>query len=76
MVAMSIQKDKAQKQADDFNRQYSVGTRVRFWPSAKQGEGLESRTKTEAMVVSNTAVVWIQSYAACINLDNVEVVKK
>jgi hypothetical protein len=28
------------------------------------------------MVVSNTAVVWIQSYAACINLDNVEVVKK
>ncbi len=68
---MSAAKRKA---VERFNRANPVGTPVLFWPGVRKGEGRESKTRTEAQVLSgHTPVVWVEGYAGCIALTHVEV---
>lgn len=60
---------------EEWNHRYPVGTRVRFWPGAKDGEGRESVTRSAAQRLGGAGgppVVWVRDYAACIALTHVE----
>jgi hypothetical protein len=64
----------AEKQVAEFNRDHSIGAKVRYWTATREGEGIVSRTRTLAQVLSgHTTVVWVEGYAACIALSHVEV---
>lgn len=61
--------------AATWNDVYRVGTVVRYWTGARQGEGKLSTTRTEAVVLSgHTAVVWVEGHSACVALTHVEAV--
>lgn len=68
----------AQALADKFNRQFPVGTRVRYWTGAREGMGKVSVTRSEAQVLGgHTAVVWVDGYRdgdppACIALSHIQ----
>jgi len=67
---------KLQSEIDRFNKKNPVGTPVRFWTGARQGEGVESKTRTEAQAMGNhTAVVWVEDHGACIALSHIEPVR-
>ncbi len=61
---------------DFFNKHYPPGTPVRFWPGVKDGEGILSRTRSKAQILSgDTPVVWVEDYAGAIALTHVQVVE-
>ena len=50
------------------------GTRVRYWPGAREGEGIESRTRSEVWTLGgHTPVVMVEGYAGGIALTHVRV---
>lgn len=56
-----------------FNAANPVGTPVRYWTGAREGEGRTSVTRTEAQVLSgHTPVVWVEGHGACIALTHVQ----
>ncbi len=58
-----------------WNGQHRVGVPVVFWPGARKGEGLRSRTLGPAeLSAAGDAVVWVVDHAACIALTHVEIV--
>lgn len=64
---------KLQKDVDLFNRQYPIGTKVRYWRGIREGAGLEGFTKSEAAILGgHSAVVWIAGCSGCIALTHVE----
>lgn len=63
---------KAEKEAERFNERYPVGTRVRIWPARREGEGIETTTRSEASIMGGTAVVWTEARSSCIALSHVE----
>lgn len=66
-----------QAKAEDFNKQYPVGQKVRYWKGLRHGDGEVSRTRTEARVLSgHTAVVWVEGYPACIALNHIEAIEE
>lgn len=65
---------KAAAQAHAFNAVHKVGTRVRYWRGARDGDGLVGKTADKAYVLSgHTAVVHIEGCSGCIALSHVEV---
>ena len=61
-------------EADEFNARHPVGTPVRFWPGAKEGEGRASFTRTPAWLMSSAVVVSVDDYPGGIALSHIEVV--
>ena len=62
------------QQCSYFNRVHEVGTLVRYWNGAKEGEpsGIE-KTRTEARVLGDhTVVVWLEGVAGCVSLSHIE----
>lgn len=57
----------------EFNVRAPVGTSVRYWTGAREGEGKTGRIRHEATVVSEHAVAWIEGCASCVSLTHVEV---
>lgn len=69
----TIASDLLKQQAKDFNRCYPVGTRVRYWRGAREGQGLIGFTRYPAEVLGgHTPVVWICGCSGCIALSHVE----
>lgn len=67
--------DAATAEVREFNR-YPVGTRVKFWPSAREGEGRTGTTSSTAWVTdAGKAVVLIAGQVGWTALSHVEVVQ-
>lgn len=66
-----------QADVDAFNETVPVGTLVRYWKMAREGEPSgTSKTSTMASVLSgHTAVVWIEGCSGCVALSHVEVIQ-
>lgn len=57
----------------DFNRRYPIGTPVRYWTGAREGEGRTGETRSAAEVFSgHTPVVWVTGLVGCVALSHVE----
>lgn len=64
---------KEKKRAESFNKKCPVGTMVRYWTMAREGEGQLGQTRSEARVMSgHRAVVWVTGHPACIALTHIE----
>lgn len=60
------------RKVSTFNIYHPVGTPVRYWTGALEGEGVESKTTTPAQLLGgHTAVVWVEGHAACVALSHV-----
>ncbi len=58
---------------DAFNAAHPIGTPVKFWPGLREGDGLDSQTRSGAWLVGgHTPVVLIENYAGGIALTHVE----
>ena len=63
-------------QARVFNEKNPIGTAVRVYRGRRGYNGIETRTRTEAQLLSgHTAVVWVDGVAGCIALSHVEVLR-
>lgn len=72
---MSTTRSKNSVTAAQFNAQHPVGTRVRYWSWTREGEGVLSRTRAEAVVLAHgVSVVAVDGRAGCIALTHIEVV--
>lgn len=73
---MASTKLSLQQQSAEWNAANPVGTLVRYWRGAKEGEPTgQGHTKHEATVLGDcAAVVWIEGCSGCIALSHVEVV--
>ncbi|MGV9383625.1 hypothetical protein ACWDRB_47965 [Nonomuraea sp. NPDC003707] len=57
----------------EWNARVPVGTPVRYWTGARQGEGKPSRTCTAAhLLEGHTPVVWVDGEGRCIALTHVQ----
>jgi len=66
-----------QKQCDDWNARYPVGTEVEYYPVMGDTQYSVHRTRMPAQVLSgHTAVIWIEEKAGCVSLDHVSVILK
>jgi hypothetical protein len=67
-----------QSEVERFNRNYPVGTPVRYWPTNdRRGGFVETTTRTEAYVLSgHTAVVFLAGRSGCVALTHVEPLAK
>lgn len=66
---------KLQAEIDRFNKKCPVGGKVRYWTGLREGEGVESTTRSEAQAIGNhTAVVWVEGHSACITLSHIELI--
>lgn len=62
-----------QAAVDDFNRDTTIGTPVRYWTGIREGEGKLGVTRSMAeMLGGHTPVVWVTGHPACIALTHVE----
>ena len=74
---------KAQREADKWNAEHSVGTIVRYWRGVRRYQDSkvdeppsgEGRVRHEATVVCESAVAWIEGCSGCVALTHVEAVK-
>lgn len=57
-----------------FNAKNPVGTPVRYWTGLREGEGRTSTTRSEASLLSDHAVVWVEGQSSCISLTHVEAI--
>ena len=72
-ISMKKVTKKLQGEVDRFNKKAMVGAPVRYWTGLREGDGVVSKTRTEAMVLSgHTAVVWVEGHPACIALSHVD----
>ncbi|MFD5137483.1 hypothetical protein ACFWMX_14775 [Streptomyces sp. NPDC058378] len=56
-----------------WNEQHPVGTPVRVWTGAREGDGTQTRTRFRASVLGDhTAVVWVDGEGSCISLSHVD----
>lgn len=61
--------------AERWNAAHPIGTRVRYWTGLREGDGVESVTRSRASVLGgHTVVVWVDGQGACIALSHVEAV--
>lgn len=66
-----------QKLVDKWNKQFPVGTQVRYWTGVREGIGNLSFTKTAAEVLEgHTAVVWLDGVSGCVALSHVMPISK
>ncbi|WP_300680721.1 hypothetical protein [Nocardioides sp.] len=63
---------KTLRQVEQFNQIVPIGTPVLFWPGAREGEGRESKTRSEAwMLGGHTPAVMVEGYPGGIALSHV-----
>jgi len=55
-----------------WNERFPVGTKVRYWTGVREGSGTVSVTRSEAQLLCNTAVIWIEGVSGCVALSHVE----
>lgn len=55
-----------------FNEAVPVGTPVRYWPGAREGEGRQSATRTPAWSIPGAALVSVEGFPGGISLTHVE----
>lgn len=61
------------KQAEAWNRKHAVGALVRYHRIIGEGEGVATKTRSEAWVLSgHTAVVMVEGVSGCVALDAVK----
>lgn len=58
--------------AHAFNEAVPVGTRVRYWPGTREGEGRESITRTPAWSIPGAALVSVEGFPGGISLTHVD----
>lgn len=64
---------KLQSLCNNFNADYPVGQRVRYWQGRREGEGKIGKTRTEAQVLGgHSAVVWLEECSGAIALTHIE----
>ena len=67
--------EKLMQQVESFNKKNSIGTSVRYWKFTREGDGLESKTRSEAILLGgHTPVVWVEGEPGCIALSHIEVI--
>lgn len=67
-------RSKAEETCAEFNSRVPVGTAVVFWPTAREGHGRPSRTRSEAWVLGgHTAVVMVEGHTGGVALSHVAV---
>ncbi len=77
MTTLEPAQDTAAAAVESWNTLHPVGTPVRYWPGFRVGEGIASKTRTRASVLSgHTAVVWVEGHPACIALTHIELDKE
>ncbi len=65
----------AAKEAEEFDKRYPIGTRVKFWSGLKEGEPTSvGKTCHVATVVCGTAVAWIDTARSCHAITHVEAI--
>lgn len=76
--AREVRVAEAQRRVDEFNAAHLVGTPVRYWPWTREGEGIESRTRSPAQRIGGSdgtsASVWVDGRPDCIALTHVEAI--
>lgn len=60
-----------QAAVDIWNGIAPIGTPVRYWTGFREGDGIESKTRTKAQLLCGTPVVWVEGHGACIALSHV-----
>lgn len=64
----------AAREVAEFNGKHAIGTPVKYWRGAREGEGKFGRTRAPAEVLGgHTAVVWIAGCSGSVALSHVEV---
>lgn len=63
--------------AIQFNKKHPVGTAVRYWPGIKEGEGIETVTRSSAWVLlSGPSVVAVEGRSGGVALTHIEVMQE
>lgn len=63
----------AEAVARGFNESHPVGVKVRYWTMLREGEGKESKTRSEAFVTnSGEPAVFIAGQSGYVTLSHVE----
>ena len=58
------------RKVKDFNRRHAVGAPVRYHRIIGEGEGMATKTRSEAWVLSgHSAVVMVEGVSGCVALD-------
>lgn len=72
---MTRKRKNAAERVAEFNAKAPVGTRVRYWPGIREGEGRLGKVRHEAYVFGEVeAVCMVTGQAGCVALSHVEVV--
>jgi hypothetical protein len=68
---MSRTRREPHAEADLFNTQWPIGTRVRYQSIKGEGPSIEYKTRTAAEVLSgHTAVVWLEGKSGCVAISH------
>lgn len=61
---------------EDFNRDNPIGTPVTYWPGVRVGDGVDTKTRSHAQLLSgHTAVVWVEGRGDCQALSHIKIRK-
>ncbi|QDT94305.1 hypothetical protein [Gimesia algae] len=72
-MSLETQIQNANRACDEFNKTYSVGTRVKYWKKKRSGEpDGEAVTRSTASIISACACVWLEGVQCGIRLANIE----
>jgi len=63
---------RAEREARAWNAAHPVGTPVRYWTGAREGEGKRGETRGPAVVMSDHASVWVTGLVGSVALSHVE----
>ena len=72
MTVESQRQRKAEREVREWNEAHPIGTRVRYWTMAREGEGKLSRTRSEAWEICGHASVKVKGKAGGIALSHIE----
>ena len=74
-VSPEDKRDRLDREIAAWNERHPIGTLVRFWTGAREGEGRTGNTRSEAEAPSGYGVVWVTGEPSCIALSHVEVIE-
>ena len=57
-----------------FNEKYKTGQPVRYWSGLKEGEGVESRTRSVAWMLCGIPVVSVEGRTGGVALTHIEII--
>lgn len=71
----SRRRELAERAREKFNSSVPLGSKVLYWPGLREGEGTTAETRSEAVLMSDHASVWVTGYASSISLTHIEVIQ-